>query len=119
MRGTNAGVSEMVRILTSSPVQIIERTKPRPCALGQMTLSGGKTIDSRFLRREPPGSYLVSPNRQNMAFFVIRLESMKTFHKRFGERATDIIRQITQIVTREMPAHVVFTIQFEDEISST
>ena len=44
---------------------------------------------------------------------------MKAFHKRFGERATDIIRQITQIVTREMPAHVVFTIQFEDEIPST
>ena len=104
MRGTNAGVSEMVRMLTSSPVKIIERTKPNSCGLGRMTLSGGKAIDGRFLRREPPGSYLVSPSRQNMAFFVIKLESMKAFHKRFGERATDIIRQITTCFSKMCPS---------------
>jgi len=113
MRGTSAGVAEMVRILTSTPVEIIERTKPNACYIGKMTLSGGKRIENRFLRREKPGSYIVSPSRKEMAFFIICLESMGKFHKRFGERVSDILRQIIQIVTREMPAHVVFTIRFE------
>ena len=103
----------MVRILTATPVSIVERKKPNGCVMGRMTLAGGKRIEGRFLRKEPPGSYIISTNRSEMAFFVICLEPMSKFQTRFGERATDILRQIVQIVTREMPAHVVFTIQFE------
>ena len=114
MRGTSAGIAEMIQILTSTPVTILERKKPQACVLGKMRLAGGKTIAGRFLRKEPPGSYIVAAERKPMSFFVIKLEAMPKFYQRFGERSTDILRQIILIVTREMPAHVVFTIQFED-----
>ena len=58
---------------------------------------------------------MLSPSRKDTAFFVIELEEMKEFRTRFGERGPDILRQICQIVSREMPAQVVFTIQFRSQ----
>lgn len=115
MRGTKEGLSEMIRILTSTPVEIIERKKPKGCVLGQMTLSGGKDVKSRFFRREPPGCYVMRPNRHNMSFFILELEPKYLFLRRFGDRAGDILQRIVQIVSQEMPAHVVFTIRYADD----
>ena len=105
----------MVRILTSAPVRIQERTKPSSFVLGKTALGGGKRIEDRFLRNEPAPSFMLSPSRKDTAFFVIELEEMKEFRTRFGERGPDILRQICQIVSREMPAQVVFTIQFRSQ----
>ena len=113
-RGTVVGVANMIRILTAAPVTIIEREKPRPLALGQMTLSGGGSIDKRFLRREPTPHYCIPIERRRVNFFIIQLEDATSFRNRFGERAPGILRKIAQVVTREMPAHVQFTIQFAD-----
>jgi phage tail-like protein len=115
MRGTKAGVSEMVQILTSTPVRLIERQPPKACVVGRMTLAGGSTVEHRFHRREPTPCYLLSSNRQPMSFFVILLEPQRRFRERFGERAGNILRRISHIVSREMPANVVFTIQFSDQ----
>ena len=105
----------MVRILTSAPVDIQERQKPLAFVLGKTVLGGGRRIEERFLKHEPAPSFLLSPSRKAIAFFVIQLESMQSFRNRFGERGPDILRQITQIVSREMPAQVVFTIEFKPE----
>ena len=113
IRGTWTGVSEMVRILTSAPVHIREREKPSSFSLGKVVLGGGKRIEDRFLRKEPAPSFIISPNRKDTAFFIIELESMSAFRRRFGDRGPDILRQICQIVSREMPAHVSFTIEFK------
>ena len=115
IRGTRHGVSEMVRILTSAPVDIQERQKPKAFILGKTVLGGGARIEDRFLKSEPAPSFMLSPSRKPIAFFVIQLESMRSFRNRFGERGPDILRQITQIVSREMPAQVVFTIEFKAE----
>ena len=40
-----------------------------------------------------------------------------SFRERFGERAETEIRRIVQIVSNERPAHVTFTIEFEDAVS--
>lgn len=116
MRGTVEGVAEMVRILTATPVKILERKKPYGCVLGKMTLAGGKSVDRRYLRREPTPSFVVAPRRKPIGFFVIQLEPQSDFRARFGGRAAGILRRICQIVTREMPAHVVFTIEFADPV---
>ena len=113
-RGTVAGVANMIRILTAAPVTIIEREKPRPLTLGQMTLSGGGSVDKRFLRKEPTPHYCIPMERRRVNFFIIQLEDATAFRNRFGERAPSILRKISQVVTREMPAHVQFTIQFAD-----
>ena len=114
MRGTCEGVEEMIRVLTSAPVEVKERVKPFPCTLGHMTLAGGRTIEERFLRMEPTGHYLLGPDRAKTTFFVLELESQDRFRERFGERAPAVLRRISQIVTREKPAQVTFTIRFDE-----
>ena len=118
MRGTKEGLAEMIRILTSTPVKIEERTKPNACVLGQMTLSGGKDVASRFFRREPPGSYMYSESRKKMSFFILELEPKYLFLRRFGDRSGDILNRIVEIVSQEMPAHIVFTIRYADDKGS-
>jgi phage tail-like protein len=117
-RGTRAGIEEMIRVLTSAPVLIEEHHAPQPCVVGGMTLSGGKTIEGRYLRGEPPAHFLLRENRKSSTFFVLRLEGQSAFRKRFGERASAVLRRITHIVTREKPAHVSFTLQFDDSGAS-
>ena len=118
MRGTKEGLAEMIRILTSTPVVIEERAKPNPCVLGQMTLAGGKNVADRFFRKEPPASYLYPTERKQMSFFILELEPKYLFLRRFGDRAGDILDRIVQIVSQEMPAHVVFTIRYADDKGS-
>lgn len=113
-RGTKAGIEEMIRVLTSAPVRVQERAKPNPTVLGAMTLAGGRTPEERYLRGEPPGHYLVDPNRAAASFFQLVLEDREAFRKRFGERATSVLRRISQIVTNEKPAHVAFTLRFDE-----
>lgn len=115
-RGTKAGVEEMIRVLTSAPVTVEEREKPAPLVLGGMTLAGGTTPEERFLGDEPPPHYSLRPDRATTSFFVLKLEHREAFRKRFGERAPTVLRRISQIVTSEKPAHVSFTIQFEEKV---
>ena len=83
-----------------------------------MTLAGGKTIEERYLRGEPPGHFFVNPSRSDGTFFVLTLEEQKAFRSRFGERAGSVLRRISHIVTHEKPAHVSFTIQFGEPASA-
>jgi phage tail-like protein len=117
-RGTCAGVEEVIRVLTSAPVAVTEREKPFPCVLGAMTLAGGRNVEERFLRDEPTGHYILRDDRRKTTFFVLTLESRDRFRRRFGERATAVLRRISQIVTREKPAHVTFTIRFDESVDS-
>ncbi len=115
-RGTAEGIAEMIRVLTSAPVTIIERQKPKPCVLGAMTLAGGRNPAERYLGAEPPGHYLLSPDRASTIFFVLMLEDRGSYARRFGERAPGQLQKIAQIVTGEVPAHVTFTIQFDESV---
>lgn len=115
-RGTVAGVTEMIRVLTSAPVEVEEREKPYPCVLGAMTLAGGHTVEERFLRNEPTAHYLIREERAKTTFFVLTLESRERFRDRFGERATAVLRRISQIVTQEKPANITFTIRFKETV---
>jgi phage tail-like protein len=115
-RGTVAGVTEMIRVLTSAPVEVEERAKPQPCVLGTMTLAGGETVEARFLRNEPTAHYLIRETRAKTSFFVLTLESRERFRERFGERATAVLRRISQIVTQEKPANITFTIRFKETV---
>jgi phage tail-like protein len=115
-RGTVAGVTEMIRVLTSAPVEVEEREKPQPCVLGAMTLAGGQTVEERFLRNEPTAHYLIREERAKTTFFVLTLESRARFRERFGERATAVLRRISQIVTQEKPANITFTIRFKETV---
>ncbi len=114
-RGTRAGIEEMIRVLTSAPVTVLERKKPQPIVLGGMVLSGGRSVEERYQRGEPPAHYIVKQSRSAGTFFVLCLEDRKHFRARFGERAGSVLRRITHIVTTEKPAHVSFTIQFGRE----
>jgi len=118
IRGTCLGVSEMVRILTSAPVYVRERKKPKAFVLGQTCIGGGKDTPQRFLRNEPVPSFLLSPHRKQTSFFVIELDPIDDFRMRFGDRGPDILRQIIQIVSREMPSQVSFTIEFREPNTS-
>jgi len=115
-RGTRAGVEEMIRVLTSAGVRIVERARPRPCVVGAMTLAGGRDPVERYHRNEPPGHYLLRPGRAKTSFFTLRLEDQDAFRRRFGERAPAVLRRIAQIVTNEKPAQVTFTIEFEERL---
>ena len=113
-RGTRHGIEEMVRVLTSAPVRIRERDRPKPAALGQAVLIGGQDIVERFQRDEPPGVYLVEPGgRNSTSFFILTLEPRDRFLGRFGERAAAVLRRISQVVSQERPTHVSFTIEFD------
>jgi len=115
-RGTRAGVEEMIRVLTSTPVQIAESVLPRACILNGMTLAGGRTPAERYLRHEPPGHYMMRHGQAKTGFFALKLEDREAFRQRFGERAPSVLRRISQIVTHERPAHVTFTIEFEERV---
>ena len=115
-RGTRTGVEEMIRVLTSAPVTISERVKPRPMVVGAATLAGGRNTVDRYIRGEPPGHYIFRPDRARTTFFKLVLEDRDEFKKRFGERAPAVLRRIAQIVTNERPAQVTFTIEFEESV---
>jgi phage tail-like protein len=115
LRGTREGVEEMVRVLTSAPVQVLECEKPPPAVLGGCCLAAGPTLPDRYLGGEPPAHFLYPRRRPATRYFVLLLESRSRFERRFGERATDVLRRITRIVTTEKPTHVQFTIRFADE----
>ncbi|NOY27727.1 MAG: hypothetical protein GXP62_17835 [Oligoflexia bacterium] len=116
-RGTADGIAEMIRVLTSAPVRLIERRKPLPCVVGAMTLAGGRTPEERYISAEPPAHYLVREDRASTTFFVLMLEDRRAFEQRFGERGPAMLRRIAQIVTSEMPGHVTFTIQFDETVA--
>lgn len=111
-RGTVAGVEEMIRVLTSAPVRVLELRPPNPFVLGRSTLSGGRDISQRYKLGEPAAHFLVEPDRRRTTFFALLLEPMPAFKQRFGERAVEVLARIAQIVTNEKPAHVTFTILF-------
>ncbi|MCO4744015.1 MAG: hypothetical protein KC912_04455 [Proteobacteria bacterium] len=113
-RGTRQGMEEMVRVLTSAPVRVRERVRPKAAVLGQCTLIGGRDVVERYHLSEPGGSYLMSAHdRSDTSFFKLILEPRDRFHGRFGERAPGVLRRIVQIVSQERPTHVVFTIEFD------
>lgn len=114
-RGTRAGIEEMVRVLTSAPVRVRERVRPKPAALGQLTLIGGRDVTERYHRNEPLGVYLMEPTeRRDTSFFQLMLEPRERFQKRFGERGTAVLRRIVAVVSQERPTHVGFTVLFDD-----
>jgi len=113
-RGTREGVEEMIRVLTSAPVRVLEREKPPPAVLGGLHLSGGRDLAGRYLEDEPLAHFLVPHHRQPTRYFALALESRRRFEQRFGERAVEVLRRITRIVTAEKPAHVLFTIRFDE-----
>lgn len=115
-RGTRAGVEEMVKVLTRTNVRIEERVKPKPTVLGAMHLAGGRTIEERYVREEPAGFFIVKPGREQTTFFKLVLEHREAFAERHGERAMSKLRRIAQIVTNEKPAHITFTIEFEESV---
>ena len=110
--GHERGHAEMIRVLTVHPLS--SRSIDPASVLGRMTLAGGRNIEERYLRHEPPGHFLLKEGRKSSTFFVLRLESQDAFRKRFGERASAVLRRIAHIVTREKPAHVSFTLQFDE-----
>ncbi len=113
-RGTVPGIEEIIRVLTSAPVEVSELHPPKGFVLGRSHLAGGATIEARYQRGEPAASFLVGPDRRRTTFFALVLEPMDRFRKRFGERAPTVLRRISQIVTAEKPAHVTFTILFAE-----
>lgn len=116
-RGTVLGITEMIRVLTNADVTIEERRPPRSATMarvGGLRLAGGKSPAERYRNNEPAGSYIVNPKRAATTFFVVKLEDRASFQERFGERAETEIRRIVQIVSNERPAHVTFTIEFEE-----
>ncbi|MEQ1502469.1 MAG: phage tail protein [Myxococcota bacterium] len=120
-RGTRTGIEEMVRVLTSAPVRVEERTRPAAATLGKAVLIGGSTVVERFQRGEPAGAYLMEPTaspttsgRSPTSFFTLRLEPRERFQNRFGERAAHVLRRIVKVVSQEKPSHVSFTIRFDE-----
>lgn len=131
-RGTRIGIEEMVRVLTSAPVRVEERTLPRFAVLGQAVLISGTSVVERFQRGEPPGVYLmddppkvpaqaegapsapVTIGPKPTSFFTLRLEPRERFQNRFGERAAQVLQRIVKVVSQEKPSHVNFTIRFDD-----
>ncbi len=113
-RGTRDGMEEIVKVLTAAPVAVSEREKPQPFVLGKATLAGGATVVDRYLRKEPPPYFVVEPKRRDTTFFCLVLERRERFERRFAERAPDVLRRIAKVVTDEKPAHVTFTIRFDE-----
>ncbi|MEQ1565755.1 MAG: phage tail protein [Myxococcota bacterium] len=120
-RGTRMGIEEMVRVLTSAPVRVEERSLPKAAILGKAHLIGGATVVERYQRGDPPGAYLMQAptaerpgGRASTSFFTLRLEPRDRFQNRFGERAAHVLRRIVNVVSREKPTHVAFTIRFDE-----
>jgi len=113
-RGTRLGIEEMVRVLTAAPARVEERMPPQAAVLGRAALIGGTTVAERYQRGEPAGAYLMSPSaRPPTSFFTLRLEPRGRFASRFGERASQVLRRIVNVVTAERPTHVHFVITFD------
>ncbi len=116
-RGTRVGVEEMVEVLTTAPVRARERQRPAPMALGRAHLVGGEDVVGRYHRREAQGCYLVAPEAHaDTDFFVLLLEPADAFRARFGERAEHVLRRIADVVSHERPAHVAFTLRFDESV---
>lgn len=115
-RGTRLGIEEMVRVLTSAPVRMRERVKPPAAALGKTAvLISGKTVAERYERKQPLGCYLMEPTeKRGTSFFQLMLEPRERFQNRFGERASQVLRRITRVVSQERPTHVGFTVIFDE-----
>ena len=58
----------------------------------------------------------MKPDREKTTFFKLVLEHREAFAERHGERAMSKLRRIAQIVTNEKPAHITFTIEFEESV---
>jgi phage tail-like protein len=114
-RGTRQGMEEMIRVLTAAPVSVSAREKPQPFVLGAATLAGGATPEDRYVNGEPPAHYLYRSERAAINFFALVLERRDRFEGRFRQRAPAVLRRIAQVVTDEKPAHVTFTIRFDEE----
>ena len=113
-RGTRRGIEDMIRVLTSAPVRVRERSMPRPCVLGKSFVVGGRDVVERYYKSEPPPCYLIEPSyRETTSFFILTLEPRERFRNRFGERAAGVLRRIVQVVSQERPVHISFTIQFD------
>jgi len=113
-RGTRRGIEEMVRVLTSAPVRIRERVKPRPVVLGKCAIVGGHDIVERYRKAESGACYLIEPTKAlKTSFFALTLEPRERFRSRFGERAPGVLRRIVKVVSQETPVHVSFTIHFD------
>ena len=114
-RGTRGGIEEMVRVLTSAPVRVQERVRPKPVALGKGFVIGGQDVVERYYRSEPVGCFLMEPaERSDTSFFTLKLEPRERFRGRFGERAAQVLRRIVDVVSQERPTHVAFTIKFDE-----
>ena len=114
-RGTVAGMEEMIRVLTAAPVAVSSREKPQPFVLGAATLAGGRTPAERYVGGEPPAHYIYREERPATSFFALVLERRDRFTRRFTQRAPGVLRRIAQVVTQEKPAHVTFTLRFDEE----
>jgi phage tail-like protein len=113
-RGTREGIEEMITVLTSAPAHVEERQRPRAMVLGQGHLVGGEDVVGRYHGDEAAACYLVDPHHhQDTDFFVLLLESRRSFRERFGERAPHVLRRIADVVSRERPCHIAFTIRFD------
>lgn len=113
-RGTRRGVEEMIRVLTSAPARVIEHRRPRPAVLGQAVIIGGRDAVERYYKDEPVGCHLLEPaHRRDTSFFALLLEPRERFRDRFGERAAGTLRQIINVVSRERPVHLSFTVHFD------
>lgn len=114
-RGTRAGMEEMVEVLTAAPVRVQERARPNPVKLGKALLIGGEDVVGRYHRGEVAGYYLGEPkDHADTDFFTLLLEGRAAFRERFGERAPHVLRRIADVVSRERPSHVAFTIRFDE-----
>ncbi|HJN75606.1 MAG TPA: phage tail protein [Myxococcota bacterium] len=114
-RGTRGGLEEMIKVLTAAPVSVSPREKPQPFVLGAATLAGGGTPSERYLNDEPPAHYLYRAERAAINFFALVLERRDRFDQRFRQRGPGVLKRIAQVVTNERPAHVTFTIRFDEE----
>ncbi len=116
-RGTREGIEEMVTVLTSAPVRVRERVRPKGVVLGRSHLAGGADPVTRFRNKEPAACYLVPADAHaDTDFFVLLLEARSGFVTRFGERGIAVLRRIIDVVSRERPCHVAFTLRFDDTV---
>lgn len=113
-RGTKRGIEEMVRVLVDAPVKVVERKLPRPMALGAGHLAAAGHVAERHARGHQGACYLSDhQGARPTSFFEIVLEHREAFDARFGERAAEVLHRIVDVVSRERPAHVSFTVRFD------
>ena len=70
-----------------------EHHSPAPAILGRMTLAGGRNIEERYLRREPPGHFLLredgSPACSCLASWRVRMPSGSASGERIRSAETN------------------------------